>query len=274
MRLRKIYYKLPIKLRYVVRRLYYLPIDIWTGIFSAKQELIPPKGKIFIGSGDFYKQGQNHLEYLKKYTNITPSSKVLDVGFGIGRTAVALTSFLDKNGVYYGFDVVASGVDWCKKNITKKFSNFTFDLVDVNNDLYHSSQNSAESIRFDYKNNFFDVVFLFSVFTHMELTEIEHYLKEIYNVMKPNSYCLATFFLYDSDSEVMNNKDFQFPFKYTNYRLMDAKVKGANIAIKQEYLLDVIGQIGFENKKLIKGYWSMTHSKDENDFQDILILRK
>ena len=75
----------------------------------------PPKGKIFVGSGDFISQEKNTLELFKEYGNLLPEHTVLDIGSGIGRMAVPLTSYLNNTSQYEGFDIVAEGVNWCKK---------------------------------------------------------------------------------------------------------------------------------------------------------------
>jgi len=273
--IRSLFYRLSIKQRFLVRRLFYMPLDFWNFLIRKNSnKLVPPKGKIFTGSGDFYAEGKEHVRFLKKHTKITPTATVLDIGSGIGRSAVGLTKYLSKQGSYFGFDVVPEGVAWCKKNISTQYSNFHFHFVDVHNDLYRASKEKASNLKFQYPDNTFDVVFLFSVFTHMELHEINHYLNEIYRVLKPSAYCLATFFLYQTDEEAMHNKKFTFPFAYSNYRLMSKNVKGANIAIDQSYLLRLTKEIGFVNKDLIKGYWSKTHPKTDNNYQDIIVLKK
>lgn len=91
----------------------------------------PPKGLIYTGYGDFIEHGKIHLGFLIKYAGLQPNHRVLDVGSGIGRTAVALTSYLDSNGSYEGFDAVKLGVDYCIRKITSKYPNFKFKFVDL-----------------------------------------------------------------------------------------------------------------------------------------------
>ena len=127
---RKIYYALSPQMRFVVRRICYSPIDCFDRLTGRRDKFTPPKGLIFIGSGDFRKQGDRLLNLLKQYGNITPQSHILDVGCGIGRLAVPLTHFLDKNGRYDGFDIVKNGIDWCNKHIAKDFPHFRFLHID------------------------------------------------------------------------------------------------------------------------------------------------
>ncbi|MCD9575621.1 class I SAM-dependent methyltransferase [Flavobacterium soyae] len=277
MNLRSLYYAISPKSRFLVRKIYYFPADFWNSLNRNKNKYEPKKGDIFIGSGDFLSQGKHHLELLKEYTSLQPDYSVLDVGCGIGRAAVPLTQYLSTKGKYEGFDVVKKGIDWCRKNISKDFSNFNFQHISLNNDLYNLTNQKAENFKFPYEDNSFDTVFLFSVFTHMQPKEVQNYLNEIYRVLKPDGKCLSTFFLYDDQNEEYiskENKGFCFPYQKENYRLMNEKVPSANIAFKEELLFEMIqtSQLKLENK--IYGTWSNRAVNDLFDYQDILILKK
>ena len=86
--------------------------------------MLPMKGDIFIGSGDFKEQGIRQLDHLIEYCHLHPDHRVLDVGCGIGRTAIALTDYLSSSGSYEGFDIVPKGIDWCQKHIAAKYPTF------------------------------------------------------------------------------------------------------------------------------------------------------
>lgn len=275
---RKIYYKLSPKLRFAVRKAYFLPIDIWETIIGKRHKYEPHKGEIFIGSGDFIKQGVHHLDLLKKHLNLQPENAVLDIGSGIGRTAVALTKYLNSKGKYEGFDVVEKGVKWCNKKIKKDFPNFNFIYVPLQNDLYNTHKKKAQNYQFPYNNNSFDKVFLFSVFTHMTISEIAQYLKEIKRVLKPGGECLATFFIYTTQNEKMiadKNNQFSFPVNKGNYRLMNDEVKSANIALKNNLLDELIKQAELIKIKTIEGWWKNNIQKqNDNDYQDLVLIKK
>lgn len=274
--LRKIYYSLPLNLRFLLRRIIYFPNDL----FSKKEYngiILPPKGLIFTGGGDFLSQAKLHTNYLIKYANLKPNSKVLDVGSGIGRSAIGLTNYLDKNGEYYGFDIVKQGVDWCKNNISSKFPSFHFKYIELENDLYSSSGDKSTNFTFPYPDEKFDVVFLMSVFTHLQVDEIAHYLKEINRVLSKKGVLMATFFIYDDKIENnISNKDFRFsfPYNFNNYRLMNNNVKNANIAINKNYLKSISEQANLEIINFIQGFWSEEIEVKGNDFQDIIIFQK
>ena len=273
--LRRIYYRLTPTLRFFFRKVYFFPYDIWSSTLRKRNKYEPPKGDIFVGSGDFTVQGIHHLELLKKHIFLEPENKVLDIGSGIGRTAVALTKFLNNKGKYEGFDVVEKGIKWCNNKIKKEHPNFNFIYVPLSNDLYNNNKVKASNYKFPYDDNSFDKVFLFSVFTHMLPDEITNYLFEIKRVLKPGGLCLSTFFIYNSKNEekIINNGTFSFPFDKGNYKLMSDEVKSANIALKEKFLEKIILDTGLRRLKTIDGFWKIgVKNQKSNEFQDIIIM--
>jgi len=259
------------------RKLYYYPIDIWESITGKRSKYQPPRGDIYTGSGDYIQQGELQCSHLFKHTHIQPDHQLLDIGSGIGRTAVRLTKYLNSSGSYQGFDVVQKGVDWCQETISPDFPNFHFQYVALHNDLYNDSSGQAKDFIFPYQNEQFDTAFLFSVFTHMAIEEIEHYFKEIFRVLKPGGQCLTTCFVYDDALEkIISKRDrFNFPFEGDGFRLMDEKVTAANIAIAEEKLEQMIATAGLERVHFVKGHWRDNSMKGEvAEFQDILVVRR
>src|SRR5690606_12565435 len=53
----------------------------------------------------------------------------------------------------------------------------------------------AEAVRFPYDDDSFGLACSFSVFTHMRLPEIEHYLREVARTLRPDGLAVMTFFL-------------------------------------------------------------------------------
>ncbi|MGE0089141.1 MAG: class I SAM-dependent methyltransferase [Bacteroidales bacterium] len=274
--LRKIYYWLSPKYRFLARRIFYLPSDLVNKFKITDEKLQPPKGMIFTGSGDFTKQGELFLKHFIEYGGLKADDYVLDIGSGIGRMAIPLTNYLSPNARYEGFDIVKKGVDWCKKEITSTYPNFAFTHIDLKNTLYNlNTSTEASDFRFPYSDKYFDFAFLISVFTHMLQADVENYFKEISRVLKPEGICFATFFIVPDSSESINhNKKFTFSYDLGNYLVMDKKVPEANVEYKQSYLKDIFSNFGFEIKSTHLGYWSGRNKSESLDFQDILILKK
>jgi len=276
MSIRKLYYSLAPSMRMTVRKVVFFPIDLWETITNKRHPYQPPRGEIYIGSGDFIAQGKHQMDLLQKHIQLKADDAILDIGSGIGRTAIPLTTYLSSDGKYEGFDVVEKGVRWCQSKISKDFPNFNFQYVPLNNDLYTSVKQRAEQFTFPYEDGSFNKAFLFSVFTHMQPVEVAHYLKEIQRVLKVDGRCLATFFVYNNENEnfISNpNSVFPFPVKKDGYRLMDAKVTSANIAFHESVLQKMIEESGLVLEQKIEGYWrDKRNEREENSFQDVLVL--
>lgn len=265
------------KFRRLLRRIYYLPGDLLDSITGKRDTLTPPKGLIFIGSGDFIQHGNNILQQFIDLGGLKKNARVLDVGCGIGRLAVPLTRFLDKDGSYEGFDVVKSGIDWCEKHIQSQFPNFKFIHIDLKNDLYNlETETQAKDFIFPYQENEFDFVFLTSVFTHMMPQDVEAYLKQIQRVLKKGGTCFATFFIMNKENkQLMQAFDgIKFNYNYGNYYQHNYHVKEANIAFEEAYLDNLFSNSGFQIIKKHFGYWPGREKEKSVDFQDIVILRK
>jgi len=274
---RQIYYKLPPWLRLIVRRVYFLPIDIIDTIKGNRNKFQPPKGLIYIGAGDFKKQGNHQLNLLIKHIDLKKDDIVLDIGCGIGRTAAALTEYLSANARYDGFDTMKKGIKWCQSKISQEFSNFNFKYVPLNNDLYNKHKLDASQFNFPYIDLTYDKVFLFSVFTHMLPIEVNNYLKEINRVLKNDGKVLATFFLFEDEQPndiIPYKQDFIFKVNKTNYWLMDEVVISANIAIQKKYLEEIANNNGLKITNIIRGYWNSNTPIKDNDYQDIVIFEK
>lgn len=273
---RTIYYFLSPTLRFWSRRMFYLPYDLYNSAIKRHKKIVPPRGMMFVGSGDFIEQGEHLLQLAIKYTNLKPNHKILDIGCGIGRLAIPLTTYLDGNGLYEGFDVVKLGIDWCNKRIARNYSNFHFRWINLKNDLYNlSTTNQANNFKFPYPDNYFDSIILTSVFTHMLPNDVKHYLEEISKVINDKGKCLATFFLINEEvKHQMQNKEtnFLFKFSFNGYYLMNIKVKEANVAYEESFLFSIIQKCDLKIESIHRGRWS--NGSNPLDFQDVIILTK
>lgn len=174
--------------------------DLWNRLRRRGAQL-PPHRLRFVGPGDFEQIGERFRDILIDLAGLRADSRVLDVGCGIGRMAIPLTRTLGPRGSYDGFDVVEEGIRWCHRNITPKHPNFRFTTIEVRNGVYRPrGRVDATALRFPYADASFDVVLLASVFTHMHVPAVAHYLHEIRRVLRPSGRALVTAFLLDDAS--------------------------------------------------------------------------
>lgn len=158
----------------------------------------------FVGDGDFEAIGSEFANYFKEIGHLKPRESILEVGCGIGRMAVPLMDYLDKDGSYEGFDIIAEGIRWCQKNITTKAPHFRFQWADVYNYSYNpTGKVKAAEYTFPCESGCFDFVILTSVFTHMLSGDLEHYMSEISRVLKPGGRSFVTYFILNDKSRAL-----------------------------------------------------------------------
>lgn len=275
--MRKFYYALTPTSRLYVRRLIFLPVDVWDYISGKRHRFQPPKGLIFTGRGDFISTGKHFIDLLTKHASLTPDSYVLDIGCGIGRLASALIDVLSEKGKYEGFDIVETGINWCKKNIQKKYSNFNFTHIPAFNKLYNiKATNLSSNLKFPYPNNYFDIAVATSVFTHMLFEELENYVSEIQRTLKPGGRAMLTFFILDKNSQkYMINSEINFPISKGKYYVMDERVPEANVAYPEEVINELFIQNNLEILLRIPGRWSTAPIyQNSTEFQDTYFIEK
>jgi SAM-dependent methyltransferase len=236
---------------------------------------LPPMRLRFVGSGDFVEIGCEMLAVLVTYGNLPRHARILEIGCGVGRVALPLTTYLGADATYDGFDVVRKAVAWCRKRITNEHPNFRFHHVTVRNTLYRFTGTSAATFRFPFPDHSFDFVFAVSLFTHLTLQEVKNYLLESHRVLSSDGHFLATFFLLNSGSNRLlpsNDRDFRFPFIDGPMRFASDKNRAVATAIDEGVLRGLIQDAGFGIERVVHGKWAGNASS--LTFQDVVVCRK
>jgi ubiquinone/menaquinone biosynthesis C-methylase UbiE len=215
----------------------------------------------------FFSSGDLDRQLLIELAGLRPDDAMLDVGSGPGRIAIALADFLTE-GSYEGFDI-NERVQWCQEHITPRQPNFRFRAVDIYNGTYNAKgETKATDLRFPYEDRSFDVVCLFSVFTHMLGTDVEHYISEIARVLKPGGRCLATFLLLNSESLALIEQDEKrsdpapnalqalFSHNFGSYRISNPASPERVVAFDEAFVFDTYERSGLHVQKPIHyGLW-------------------
>lgn len=260
-----------------MRAVYYFLMDTIDLLLGRRDKLTPPRKMIFIGDGDFKKIGEEFFQYFIEYGKLKPNERILDVGCGIGRMAVPLTKYLDKNGSYEGFDIVANGINWCRKNISPQYPNFHFQLAEVFNKSYNpNGRYKASEYKFPYKNESFDFVFLTSVFTHMLPQDMENYLCEITRVLRRDGRCLITFFLLNKESLQLikaGKSTLDFKYEFGEFRTIDNNTREAAVCYDEVFISGLYEKYGLKiNQRILYGSWCSR--SNFLSYQDIIMALK
>ena len=121
--------------------------------------------------GDEDRQRRLGLEWINTLVEVgglTAEHRVLDVGRGPGRMAVALGERFGYANDYLGFDVRRKDIDLCRAEVSAAHPNFSFEHINVYNGQYNQKgQVQPGEVRFPADDRAFDFAFATSVFTHM-----------------------------------------------------------------------------------------------------------
>jgi SAM-dependent methyltransferase len=234
-------------------------LDAVDGLLGRRDEMTPSRSARFIGSGNYTGIGNEFLGHFTMLCGLTPESRVLDVGCGQGRMAVPLTRFLTAPGSYDGFDIVLSGIQWCRANISNAHPNFRFHHADISNTEYNPGGTvAASAYRFPFEDATFDFVFLTSIFTHMRPPEVAHYLREIGRVLKPRGRCLITWFLLNEESRALikaNRAELSFLYEVDGCLVTNRDVPEEAIAHPQELVAAMYAEAGLTLEPVRYGSW-------------------
>ncbi|MBN2346555.1 MAG: class I SAM-dependent methyltransferase [Candidatus Aminicenantes bacterium] len=224
-----------------------------------RRGLQPPPSLITVGDGPFAEIGHEFLRYFIDLGGLRPDERVLEIGCGVGRMAIPLTTYLSGKGSYEGFDIVRAEISWCQRNITPRFENFHFHHVDVfNGQANPKGRLKADSFRFPLGGGQFDFVFLTSVFTHMLLDDIENYLRETSRLLKSGGRLLATYFLLDEPTrERLRRTNSRFRYPHDSGLVIDAKMPEASIAHEEGRIRALHETCGLRVQEPVRyGSWS------------------
>jgi SAM-dependent methyltransferase len=146
-----------------------------------------------VGGGDFALAGRENLKLLIEHAGLEPDSRVLDIGCGTGRMAAPLAAWLNEGAGYVGFDVSESAISTCRRTLGSTRPDFQFVHADIRNREYRSGGSISETaFKFPAEDASVDVAFATSVFSHMTLDSITHYLAETRRVLKPGGRFMFT----------------------------------------------------------------------------------
>jgi ubiquinone/menaquinone biosynthesis C-methylase UbiE len=194
-----------------------------------------------------------------------PDSRILDVGCGCGRIALAMLDFLEPEGTYVGFDVSSECIDWCVEHIEALDRRFHFEHVDVQSASYNSGGAiTAGSFVFPYADASFGGAFVSSVFTHMEEGGIDRYLSELGRVIAPGGTVLVSLLLVNSSTvEAVNRETTLFSFNHRlgpNSWTIDQLNPLDGVGISEAWFLKLAPTYGFRVASTEYGNWREVRS--------------
>jgi SAM-dependent methyltransferase len=257
-----------------------IAMDVLGAVVNRREVLPPFSMRRLIGEPrwqlrgeDFRSQGQHLVEKLSQDMDLTPSTRLLDLGSGCGRIAIPLTKILGPSGRYVGLEPNKALVRWCDRRITNVYRNFEFLHCDLYNQFYNPKGTiRPETLSFPFANSLFDTVVATSLFTHLTPDATCNYLRECGRVLKRGGRLFATFFLLDNGTQSPTGLDFRHPL-CESAKVTDSTLPERAIAYTLDWLLGVAASHGIQLVPPVRwGGW--TGRQPGYSFQDVLILEK
>jgi SAM-dependent methyltransferase len=251
---------LPRSVRWGLRKIYLTPVDIVDRYTHRERVGVPPKAATFTGGvRDYAESGEFFVGALRDVAGLTPSSRILDIGSGLGRLALPMVSYLDASGSYDGLEIVPSAVEWCRKNVIGPYANIHFAHADVYNKEYNpKGRYRAAEYRLPYDDGSFNLVVLFSVFTHMMPADVDRYVGEIARVLEPGGRSFITFFLFNEESErIMRSSPTgtRFGHRVPPYWTYSPKIPELAIGFDESYIQALYARNGLVIDEVYRGAW-------------------
>jgi SAM-dependent methyltransferase len=192
---------------------------------------------------------------------LEPHHRLLDLGCGVGRLAVAVSAYLNESGRYVGLDTDRKAVELCNEWIGSRLAQFTFVWADVFNTSYNRrARATAAQYRFPFDDRSFDFVFSNSLFTHLVPDDARNYFREIGRVLKPGGRTVNTIFLLNEESlaQVEGGESPQGPLHaFGDLALVKRpKQPEAWIALDEEFVRGAHDEAGLGIEQVRYGAWS------------------
>ena len=186
------------------------------------------------------------------------NKRVLDIGCGQGRLAIGLLRSL-ADVRYDGFDIHKTSIKWCKKYIQTTNENYRFIYMDVSNERYNSSGKAIENdFRLPFANARYDLIYLYSVFSHMREADMRAYVGELGRLLKRNGKVFLTTYIEEFVPHCTINPE--------NYIFRETTGPLHIVRYEKNYLFNIFGEQGF----IVDGYSHAT----ETDSQSTVCLSK
>ncbi len=209
---------------------------------------------------EFQTSSIKSMRELLRYTNVKPSSRVLDYGCGLARLALPFSGYLDAaaGGRYTGIDTDASCIDRNAK-VFGSLDHFRFDHVNLFSTMYNrGGKKSYRSIKRKKFGGPFDLAFLFSVFTHILPEDCDDLLNFLNRRLVPGGEVFCSWFLLNPETEDRISRGTShrpFPYTHGSVRIDNAEIPEGAVAYQEAEVRERLARAGFSNVQIHYGKW-------------------
>jgi SAM-dependent methyltransferase len=185
---------------------------------------------------DYINSTFEQIDTIRKYTEIDQRSRILDFGCGQGRFALGLILAVKNLGQYIGIDTDYYSIQWCQRWIHRFHPEYSFIHVPAYNARYNPKSTGRQKLPLDPTS--LDIVFLNSVFSHMLKDDVEFYLQEFGELLRPGGILYTTAFLESGVPDVEENPQ--------GYLGKESTLPLHRVRYEKEYFLHLVKMAGIE----------------------------
>jgi cyclopropane fatty-acyl-phospholipid synthase-like methyltransferase len=157
---------------------------------------LTPCGRLTATPEQFYLSACEEADRLRNEMHLTGKSTILDIGCGVGRLPIGLLARRMPFLSYLGIDVDPKRIKWCDKYLKAKDDRLAFQYVNVKNDRYNPA--GKDQLNIGILGKKFDVIYLYSVFSHLLQGDVEKYLEIFHDSLTDFGRCFVTIFVADN----------------------------------------------------------------------------
>ena len=183
------------------------------------------------------------------------NSRIVDIGSGAGKSAVALRDFeymgASFQGQYFGFDVDAEMVHWCQQNFDPR--HFTFRRIDSYSAVYNPGGASELGVKLEgCEDGTIDLVMSQSLFSHLLERDLRNYIEESVRVLRAGGTMAMTFFCMDDlrDLNLLGGR-WSFGHRRGDAYIENQRYPEAAVAYDKAWMEQVCCEVGFSKAETI-----------------------
>ncbi len=236
-----------------------------------------------VGGSDPRNAGAAIVETLTRLDLLRPDLRILDLGCGCGRAAVAVAETLGGRLEYLGLDIIPGLISFCRKEISSRYPSCSFATLGGANPHYdryieagERESGASANIGLDGR---FDLVLAFSLFTHLRRRAALDSLRSIYRWTATGGSAVLSCFLLDPGSRRQIWRSQTPIFVAQRHRLkaragIHVLVGGPStaVAFDQALFTAMICDSGFDSVRSTHfGKWRCVEGLH---YQDIVVLQK
>ncbi len=221
-----------------------------------------------VGGGDPVDIGQSNIDVMDNMLEIVPGMKVLDFGCGCGRVALPILERIGDAGRLVGVDIIPELIQFCQDEIKALHPNSDFYQLNAKNSHYKkwtkdqlAGINQIDELS-EIPESGFDLIFAFSVFTHLGIADSKKYLEQLSKLLGRNGkLVISALFINESSRRGVRNNTASVPFsprkieKRRDVYFCTVRDKLGGVGYREESFIEMAAGAGLEPSRIYYGEW-------------------